>query len=62
MHKKVRLQGLKLGLTAALFDRRIRVIDNEAFLSGRTKDLVQSIYSFVEGDSVLIITGYKVDP
>lgn len=58
MPKKVRLQGLKAALSAALYDKRIMIIDSEALETMRTKDLKVMINKLVGDYTVLVITGY----
>lgn len=38
--KKIRLLGLKIALTAAVYDGRVRIIDSETVENGKTKELV----------------------
>jgi ribosomal protein L4 len=40
MPKKVRLLGLKVALTASLYDRKVRIIDSEVVSSGKTRELL----------------------
>ena len=55
---------MKIGLTAALYEGRIRIIENEKLDKPKTKSLIEKLNHFVDNsgkgpiETILCITGF----
>lgn len=58
LNKKVRLQALKIMLSAKLAEGKIRIIDNEAVEAPKTKLVVNALKQFDPKSRILLVTGY----
>lgn len=57
----MRLQALKIMLSAKLSEGKIRIVDSEEVEEPKTKLVANSLKQFDEKTRLLFITGYKTD-
>lgn len=61
MPRKIRLQALKVMLSAKLSEGKIRIVDTEKIEAPKTKLVAQMTDQYDEKTRLLIVTGYSVD-
>lgn len=60
--RKLRLQALKVLLSAKLAEGKIRIVDTEKIEAPKTKLVAQMVDQYDEKCRTLVITGYNTDP
>lgn len=59
--RKLRLQALKIMLSAKLAEGKLRIVDTEKVDAPKTKLVAQAIKQFDEKCRLLVLTGYSID-
>ncbi|KAM3134439.1 hypothetical protein pb186bvf_013418 [Paramecium bursaria] len=60
--RKIRVQAMKVGLTAAVYDEKVILIESEKMDDGKTKKLLSRLQNFkLDETNILIVTGLQPD-